>query len=68
MDVYAEGSTRAVGKVQLAGSRGTGLALLRLQAAFGEGAGALHAGARDGPALTASRPQWWPPEWGNEAD
>ena len=68
MDVYAETSLRAVGKVQLAGTGGRGLAMLRLQAAFGENPSVLHAGAPDGPVLTAARPSWWLPEWGHEAE
>ncbi len=65
MDVYAEGIARPVGKVVAAGnSSGTNLALLRLQAAFGDKQ--LRVGSKDGPVVQPHRPPWWPPEWGTE--
>ncbi|CAL8469817.1 g9359 [Coccomyxa elongata] len=65
MDVYAEGAARSVGKVVVAGnSSGTSLALLRLQAAFGDRQ--LRAGSKEGPVIQPHRPSWWPPEWGTE--
>lgn len=65
IEVYAEGAARSVGKVVAAGnSSGTNLALLRLQAAFGDRQ--LRAGSKEGPVIQPHRPSWWPPEWGAE--
>jgi hypothetical protein len=65
--VYAEGAARPVGKLQVLGEGGAALAVLRMDAAFGAGAAALHAGAPDGPVLRPTRPAWWPPELGAAA-
>ena len=67
MSVFAEESARPVGKVAvMAGA--AGLAVIRLEAAFGPKESPLHVGQKDGPLLEAQRPSWWPQEWGQEQD
>ena len=62
-DIFAEGSTRPVGRVVVVSGNAT-VAVLRLQAAFDEGP--LRAGTPEGPAVKAHRPSWWPLDWGLE--
>ena len=65
MSVFAEGSARAVGKV-VAMDGAAGLAVIRLEVAFGLKESSLHVGQKDGPLIKAQRPSWWPQEWGQE--
>lgn len=65
MSVFAEESARAVGKV-VAMDGATGLAVIRLEVAFGGKECPLHVGQKDGPLIRAQRPYWWPQEWGQE--
>ena len=65
MNVYAEGSSRAAGKVVAVDGAG-GIAVIRLEAAFGPKESPLHAGKQDGPLINAHRPSWWPQNWGQE--
>ncbi|CAG9467547.1 unnamed protein product [Pedinophyceae sp. YPF-701] len=71
--VYAEGSKRAAGKILAtcaapAGAGGAvGLALLRLAAVLPADAPPLVVEG-GGVAVRATRPEWWPAEWGHEED
>ena len=65
MSVFANESARPVGKVAVVAGA-AGLAVIRLEAAFGPKASPLHVGQKDGPLLRAQRPAWWPQEWGQE--
>jgi len=63
--VYAEGSARAAGKV-VAVDGTAGMAVVRLEVAFGPKESPLHVGQKDGPLIKAQRPAWWPQEWGQD--
>ncbi len=65
MNVYAEGSSRAAGRV-VALDGTLGIALIRLEAAFGPKESPLHVGTQDGSLIKAHRPSWWPQDWGQE--
>ena len=58
---------KPAGKV-VAALGGRGLGLMRLSAALSEGAQLQVKGEAGGEAVEvrATRPTWWPPEWGNE--
>ncbi|CAL5227246.1 g10175 [Coccomyxa viridis] len=63
--VFAEGSARPVGKI-VAMDGAAGMAVIRLEVAFGLEESPLHVGQKDGPLIRAQRPSWWPQEWGQE--
>ena len=63
--VFAEGSARPVGKM-VAMDGAAGMAVIRLEVAFGPKESPLHVGQKDGPLIRAQRPSWWPQEWGQE--
>lgn len=67
MSVYAEGLARAAGKVVAVDGQ-AGMAVIRLEAAFGPEQSALHVGQQDGPRINAHRPSWWPQQWGQEQE
>ena len=65
MSVCADGSSRAAGKVvTICGQKG--LAVIRLEAAFGPKQSPLHVGQKSGPSISAHQPSWWPEQWGQE--
>ena len=65
MNVYADGSSRPAGKVVTLDGQ-TGLAIIRLEAAFGPKQSPLRVGQKSGPVISAHQPSWWPEQWGRE--
>ena len=65
MSVYADGSPRAAGKVVTIDGQ-AGMAVIRLEAAFGPKQSPLHVGEKSGPLIRAHKPSWWPEQWGQE--